>query len=325
MIRPQSAWVVNFFGLSHGSLSDYIGTTSGVFTPCDETNGSPFDCHRNVDNLFWQLQRQGRSDWRQWMQSMPEPCRRGVYLGVAEHRKLLQRQPQPRRVLRQHRGDYSHPSAYCQERVIPAGTLEPENWSVFEQALDTGQVRGFKSDHPEQLVENGHSVCVDDKNGGFSRPKSVDQWDDYLSRAVPRIMNSPAFGRNGVLVIVFDEGYGSKMQSGGRVMFAVLGQRVVPGTYGTKPTGSSGNPNLYSLLQMLEDGYRLPRLGFAGSAVRWRISGNNAVALASPDVEFRTAALNTPPATRFIDCGLRDRRRGRLRSVRPFVHLCRPR
>jgi hypothetical protein len=266
VIRPQSAWVVNFFGLSHGSLSDYIGMTSGVFTPCDEANGSPFDCHRNVDNLFWQLQRQGRSDWRQWMQSMPEPCRLAYISGSPSTGNYFSVNHSPAVYYDNIVGDYSHPSAYCQERVIPAGTLEPENWSVFEQALDTGQVRGFNLIIPNNC-ENGHSVCVDDKNGGFSRPKSVDQWDDYLSRAVPRIMNSPAFGRNGVLVIVFDEGYGSKMQSGGRVMFAVLGQRVVPGTYGTKPTGSSGNPNLYSLLQMLEDGYRLPRLGFAGSAV----------------------------------------------------------
>src|SRR5262245_554078 len=36
VLRPQSAWVVNFFGLSHGSLSDYIGLTSGQFNSCHE-------------------------------------------------------------------------------------------------------------------------------------------------------------------------------------------------------------------------------------------------------------------------------------------------
>jgi phosphatidylinositol-3-phosphatase len=240
--------------------------TSGQFSSCDEDNGSPFDCHQNVDNLFSQLTRQGQSDWKQWMQSMPEPCRLTYLSGSPSTLNYFSVNHSPAVYYDEVVGDYANPSDYCKQRVIPAGTLDPGDWSVLERALDGGSVSGFNLIIPNNC-ENGHNVCIEDKNGGFSRQKSVGQWDDYLSRAVPRIMNSPAFRENGLLIITFDEGYGSKQDSGGRIMFAVLGPRIKPGIYGEKATGNTQNPNLYSLLQMLEDGYILPRLGAAGEAV----------------------------------------------------------
>src|SRR5215510_10730051 len=60
--------------LHQGPVFLIIGETSGQFNSCHEDNGSPLDCHQNVFNLFSQLRYQGVSDWKQWMQSMPEPC-----------------------------------------------------------------------------------------------------------------------------------------------------------------------------------------------------------------------------------------------------------
>jgi len=263
-LRPTSAWLENFFSLGHKSLMNYVGLTSGQFTSCHEDNGSPMDCHQNVDNLFSQL-RYSQNEWKQWMQSMPEPCQLTYISGSPRTLNYFSVNHSPAVYYDDIVGDFTNPSDYCKAHVVPAGTLAPGDWSTLDQALDAGQVPGFNLVIPNNC-ENGHNVCIEDKNGGFSRPKSVEQWDDYLSRAVPRIMNSPAFGDSGLLIVVFDEGYQSKLKTGGRIMFAALGPKIVPGTYGAKPTGNTDNPNLFSLLQMLEDGYSVPRLGAAFSA-----------------------------------------------------------
>src|SRR5262245_27380297 len=144
VLQPQSAWVVNFFGLSHGSLSDYIGMTSGQFTPCDEDNGSPFDCHQNVDNLFSQLTRQGQSDWKQWMESMPEPCRLTYIAGSPSTLNYFTVNHSPAVYYDEVVGDYANPSDYCKLRVAPAGTLEPGDWSGVDESLTNGSLSDFE-------------------------------------------------------------------------------------------------------------------------------------------------------------------------------------
>jgi hypothetical protein len=81
---------------------------------------------------------------------------------------------------------------------------------------------------------------------------------------MPEIEDSPAFGRNGVIVVVYDEderagGLAGKygFGQGGHVVCAILSPLAVPGSYG-------GRFYHYSLLRTIEDGLRLPgHVGYA--------------------------------------------------------------
>jgi hypothetical protein len=100
---------------------------------------------------------------------------------------------------------------------------------------------------------------------------------------VPRILHSPAFRKNGMLVITADESEGVHEDSsaccgegggpnarrpgiegpgGGRIGALVLSRYVAPGTV------SRRGYNHYSLLASIEDLFGLPRLGYARTVPR---------------------------------------------------------
>lgn len=55
----------------------------------------------------------------------------------------------------------------------------------------------------------------------------------FVKREVPKIEASPAFGSNGLVVIVFDEATASTLyHDGGPVLWAAQGPQVQPGVYG---------------------------------------------------------------------------------------------
>src|SRR3954452_9120392 len=130
------------------------------------------------------------------------------------------------------------------------------------------------------LCDDGHdSPCVDGRPGGL---RTTDAW---LAQWVPRILASPAFGRDGVLVVTFDEaesgGAGGDASAccgertgpntsnaggpvpgpgGGRTGAVVVSPFVTPGTVNATPY------NHYALLRTMEDLFGLGHLGFAGQA-----------------------------------------------------------
>ena len=72
---------------------------------------------------------------------------------------------------------------------------------------------------------------------------------------MPKIESSPAFGRNGVIIITYDEdqragGLAGKngLGAGGHVVCAVISPLAAPGTYDEKTYH-------YSVLRTLEDGF----------------------------------------------------------------------
>ena len=90
------------------------------------------------------------------------------------------------------------------------------------------------------------------------------QFDDFLAREVPLIESSPAFGKDGVIVVLYDEdqrmgGLAPKngLASGGHTPCALISPLVQPGEY-ADPTYS------YSALRTIQDGFGLgPYLGSA--------------------------------------------------------------
>jgi hypothetical protein len=123
------------------------------------------------------------------------------------------------------------------------------------------------------LCHDAHNPrCADGGPGGL---RAANRW---FRTWVPRILHSPAFQENGLLVITADESEGVREDSraccgegvgpnagqpgidgpgGGRIGALVISPFVQPGTSSSTPY------NHYSLLGSIEDIFGLSRLGYA--------------------------------------------------------------
>ncbi len=126
------------------------------------------------------------------------------------------------------------------------------------------------------LCNDGHDAhCVDGGLGGFQAI------DAFLRKWVPRVTSSPAFKKDGLLIITFDESdsagadasaaccgeqglpgssqlAGMNGPGGGRIGAVLLSPFIKPGTVSSAPY------NHYSTLRYVEDNFGLPHLGYAG-------------------------------------------------------------
>lgn len=123
------------------------------------------------------------------------------------------------------------------------------------------------------LCEDGHDApCVDGRLGGLVSA------DLFLRTWVPRILGSPAWAENGLLIVTFDEagsgdssaccnempglntvnpGDGTPGPGGGRIGAVLISPFIQPGSVNDTPY------NHYALLRSIEDPFALPHLGFA--------------------------------------------------------------
>jgi len=260
-LKPDSAWHTNYFALTHNSLANYVGMTSGQFTFCEQDDDPPADCHQDVDNLFAQLDGAGIT-WQSWMESMPVPCDVEKESGALKDSNTYRVKHNPAVYYDDVEGQggvwsATAKSTECLANVLPAGGTGPNDMSAFDSALRSGQVGAFNLVIPNQC-EDAHDNC----NPPSGSPLS--QFDAFLSREVPKIQASPAFATDGVLIVAFDEGAGDNIKNhkdrfgqGGRVVFSVTGPLVQPGTY-------TGVFDHYSFLRTMEDGFRLG--SYAGNA-----------------------------------------------------------
>jgi phosphatidylinositol-3-phosphatase len=101
------------------------------------------------------------------------------------------------------------------------------------------------------LCEDGHDApCVDGRPGGLATA------DDFLKKWVPAITNSPAFKRNGLLVILFDEGGYSVSRNGSNIVITFKGDTCC---------NEQPGPNLGSFPQTTTIGpYTLNMLNYGG-------------------------------------------------------------
>ena len=122
------------------------------------------------------------------------------------------------------------------------------------------------------LCHDGHDArCADGQRGGLA---GIDR---FLKLWVPRITGSPAFRKDGLLVITFDEGLtaeaccgeaglpggpapGQFGPGGGRIGAVLLSPFIRGGTVSKRPY------NHYSLLRSVEGYFGLPPLGFAAAS-----------------------------------------------------------
>src|SRR2546428_60654 len=155
-VKPQSAWLTDYFALTHFSEANYVGMMSGQFTSCQQFDGSAASCHQDVDNLFHQLD--GASiPWQSWMESMPAPC----YLTSTGSPKTLNHygaKHNPAIVFDDIEGaggvwSDTNKSAECLGNDIPAGGTGPNDMSAFEAALAGGAGAPLHLRLPQECAE----------------------------------------------------------------------------------------------------------------------------------------------------------------------------
>jgi hypothetical protein len=124
------------------------------------------------------------------------------------------------------------------------------------------------------LCHDGHdATCADGSPGGLPAA------DAFLRQWVPQITASPAFRRDGVLAVIFDEAANDSSSccgeqsgpntpaaggpmggsGGGRTGAVLLSPFIAPGTV------SAQDYNHYSLLRSVEDAFGVPHLGYAAA------------------------------------------------------------
>jgi Phosphoesterase family len=261
-IRPSSAWFVNYYAATHWSQANYVALMSGQFTPCEQADRG-YACRDDVDNLFHQLDGAGMS-WKVWLESGAAKCDTGSGGTCSSN------DPCPLA------GFYTTGNppidftdiSYdeCLANDIPAGTPD-DGMVTFNSDLAKGAVGDFNF-----VIPNG---CDDGEANCKPVNNRYTQFDDFLAREVPLIETSPAFGKDGVIIVLYDEdqrmgGLASKngLGSGGHIVCALISPLVQPGDYA--PTTYS-----YSVLRTIQDGFGLgPYLGSAAQVgplpVAWK-------------------------------------------------------
>jgi hypothetical protein len=250
-IRPSSAWFTNYYAATHWSQANYVALTSGQFTTCEQKDEG-YACRDDVDNVFHQLDG-ARMTWKTWLESGTAKCDTGSGGSCTSN------DPCPLTGFYTTGNppiDYTDISyAECLANDVPAGT-PTDGMATFDSGLSSGNVPDYNFVVPNGC-DDGEANCKPVNNGAT-------QFDNFLAREVPLIESSPAFGKDGVIVITFDEdsrmgGIAAKngLGSGGHTVCALISPLVRPGDYSTTTYS-------YSVLRTIQDGFGLgPYLGAA--------------------------------------------------------------
>ena len=292
-LPAHGALLRQYHGIGHVSLDNYIAMISGqapnpqtqsdcqLYTDFVSLTGGALDANgqavgtgcvypANVRTVADQLESAGLT-WKGYMEDMGTPCR---HPEVNSRDETQSAKVGDQYAARHNPFVYFHSiiddPARCAAHVVDLQALSTDLASA-----KTTPAFSFISPN---LCHDGHDApCVDGQPGGLASA------DAFLQEWVPRITSSPAFAKNGVLIVTFDEadvgdantdtraccheptGPNTLMPGivgpgGGRTGTVVLGSRVRPGTVSDEPY------NHYSLLRTFEDLFGLTHLGFAGQA-----------------------------------------------------------
>jgi hypothetical protein len=286
-LRAQGVLLNSYYGTAHNSQPNYIAQISGqgpnpqmqgdcqnysqfaqvATAPPGQAVGDGCVFPSGVDSLPMQMQRAGLT-WKGYMEDMGTPCR---------HPALdTQDTTQQAKVGDQYAARHD-PFVYfsdiinspvCAQRVVDLSQLSTD--------LLLASTTPNLSYITPNLCHDGHdSPCVDGQPGGLV---SVDAW---LQTWVPKILNSPAFKTDGMLVITADESDGPQSDAsaccgegpgpnsplpgisglgGGKIGALVISHWTAANTWSTTPY------NHYSLLASLEEIFGLTKLGYAGAS-----------------------------------------------------------
>jgi phosphatidylinositol-3-phosphatase len=290
----RGAFVPGYYGIGHFSLDNYLAMISGqapnpvtradcpVFsemlpgTPAADGQVVGQGCvyPRSVKTIADQLDGAHLS-WKAYMEDMgDDPVRDNgttcAHPAIGALDPTQRATPTDQYATRHNPFVYFHSiidrAAYCSARVVPLTALPGD----LKQQHRTANLTFITPD----LCHDGHdATCADGGPGGLAAANT------FLRTWVPRITRSPAYRRDGLLAIVFDEAGsdgssccgqvpgpnsppvapGAAVPGGGRTGAVLLSKFIRRGTTTTQQY------NHYSLLRSIEDLFGLGHLGYAGS------------------------------------------------------------
>lgn len=273
-LRSQGVLLSRYYGIAHNSNPNYLAQISGqasnemtrndcpTYAPFKQTGtaslgqvqGTGCVYPASVPTLAGQLSAAGKT-WKGYMEDMQSPC---------QHPELGAKDDHQGANVGDQYATRHNPFVYfesitsspdCQSNVVDFGNLAGDLKSI-----DTTPNLSYISPN---LCNDGHdNPCVDGTQGGLAAS------DSWLSQQIPAILDSPAYKKDGMLVITFDESEGNTTgpagllpggTAGGRIGALILSPFTKGGTTSDKPY------NHFSLLASIEDIFSLPRLGYAGA------------------------------------------------------------
>jgi hypothetical protein len=291
-LTQRGALLTQYFGIGHYSLDNYIAMISGQ-APNSGTQG---DC--NVYSEFLRtspgLDGNGQAlgvgciypvdvktvadqldaaalEWKAYMEDMGlDPARESagcghVAIGAIDYTN--------RAAAHDQYADKHNPFVYFHSIIDDPVRCVRHVVSLDHLGEDLRQISAtpnFAFITPN-LCHDGHDAPC--KNG---EPGGLTSADEFLRVWVPRILASPAFRQDGLLIITFDEGTdalaccgeqgltggpapGQFGPGGGRIGAVLLSPFIAPGTVSSTPY------NHYSLMRTVEDFFGLSHLGYAGA------------------------------------------------------------
>ena len=281
-LPKQGQLLTQFHGVAHRSLPNYIAMVSGQ-PPSDDTQANcqtftDFELKRlegsiavgngcvyppEIKTVADQLEEKGLT-WKGYMQGMGTPCR---HPEIGADDDTQNAEPDDMYATRHNPFVYFHSiidRPICKRAVVDLDRLPQD----LRSAETTPNLVYITPD----LCDDGHDEpCVDGRPGG------LESAGEFLRRWVPQITASPAFKKDGLLIVTFDESEDDNSaccyspagpnvdhaggpeggEGGGRTGTVLISPFVDPGTRNDTPY------NHYSLLRSVEDIFGLPHLGYA--------------------------------------------------------------
>jgi hypothetical protein len=291
-LRAKGNLLTQYYGIGHNSLDNYIAQISGqgpnadtqadcqlytdflalpVTGPNGQALGEGCVYPRSVKTVADQLTSTHRS-WRGYMEDMGNtPSREAATCGrpAPNTHDYTQSATTADQYTARH-----NPFVYFHS-LLDSGSCATNDVNLQQLPKDLAKVATTRtlSYITPNLCDDGHDdPCVD------GRPGDLQTADVWLKTWVPRILASPAFKKDGLLVVTFDESDSPTSDSssccgetavntplagitgtgGGRTGAVLISRWIKPGSTATQPY------NHYSLLASIEDLMHLPYLGYAG-------------------------------------------------------------
>jgi hypothetical protein len=292
-LRPQGTLLSDYYAIGHRDLPNYIAMISGQ-PPNAETAA---DCPTFAEFASSKLDAAGRPEgpgcvyptsvltvadqltsarrqWRAYVEDLasgPKP--------VQSCRHPLSNEPDETQLARPGDGYTArhNPFVYFHS-LLDLGDCASDDLPLTQLTTDlasAARTPNYAFIAPNLCHDGSEAPCVDGSPGGLQAA------DAFLAEWVPKILASPAYRRDGLLVITFSDGPATDtsgcctaaaapggVPGGGPVGALLLSRFVTAG-------GESASPyNHYSLLRTTEDIFGLTHLANAGQVGTQRFSGS---------------------------------------------------
>ena len=272
-LRPQGTLLTDFYAVAHPDLPDYIAMVSGqapnpdteqdcttfsefpagtVANAAGEVPGAGCVYPNTVLTIGDQLSATGRT-WRAYAEDLANGT---PPVQACRHPNSNQPDPTQQPVAGDQYVTRHNPFVYFHS-LLDLGDCASDDLALTQLPKDLASVAttaNYSFIVPNLCDGGGASPCADGRAGGLATA------DTFLSQWVPQILKSPAYLKDGLLIITFDQGAAS--DTSGCCQSASAGAPATGGglvgtlvlSHYAKPGASSATPyNDYSLLRTVED------------------------------------------------------------------------